>query len=469
MNSDTVSDDLQAESEISYPVRTLRRLVLIVINPLKATKYIANDPDLLIVALMFMLFAVFALLQPVVLMSKIVMPDEVRLYSPDNGTIAAFQRPYIKVSELKTEALKLYWGGTLTYYALLVVMTFAFLYIAARVLLGHLGYKNIISGVAYSSVPLVLVGLVWLGVSLLNPGVVIPYTTKGNLTYISWTAATADLSQIKSAALLINFSAPGDSGPIELWTLDLSTSLVQSGTRVVIDESRMTGIIQDGTLAVTLPNSTEVLLEPGMSLPIPSSGIKFQSQGGKLYLVRADGSLLELQQSAILEFESHVSLNSERSDICAVNSSTAGSGVLVYKPRDLVLTGNASATTGITTNATFSYWIVLARVRDDGNVELLSNLTIAHTAKADKCVLAWQADSVVAQPSTVMMYYNYGVASQTPSLVDTILRLVLPALSKAWQAVILVCLVKASYEDASWFRAALAVAAQQAIMAVLGF
>jgi hypothetical protein len=143
--------------------------------------------------------------------------------------------------------------------------------------------------------------------------------------------------------------------------------------------------------------------------------------------------------------------------------------VLLSKPRDIVLTSNASAITSIASNATFSYWRVLARVGGDGSVELFSNLTIAHTAKADSSTLAWQADSVVAQASTLMMYYNYGVASQPSPIVDTILQLVLPALSKAWEAVILICLVKASYEDASWVRAALAVAAQQIIMVVLGF
>jgi hypothetical protein len=469
MSTGTIPDDVQAESQISYPVRTLRRLVLIVINPLKATKYIAHDPDLLIVPLMFVLFAIFALIQPVVLMSKIVIPDQVLLYSPDNATIGAFQRPFIKVSELKTEALKLYWGGTLTYYALLVVITFSLLYIAARIILGAVGYKNILSGVTYSSMALILVGVMWLGISLLNPGVVIPYSTRGNLSYIPWGVATADISQIKSAAVLTNFTVSNDPSATELWTLDLSTVLVQSGTTVVIGESSMTGSVQEGALTVTLPNSTRVSLQPGMSLPISPSGIEFRSQGGKLYLVRFDGSLLEIQSSAILEFELHMQLDPYRSDICAVNSSTAGSGVLLSKPRDIVLTSNASAITSITNNATFSYWRVLARVRDNGSVELLANLTIAHTAKSDSSTLAWQANSVVAQPSTLMMYYNYGMSSQPSSIMDTVLQLVLPALSKAWEAVILICLVKASYEDASWFRAALAVAAQQIIMVVLGF
>jgi hypothetical protein len=469
MSTDTIPDDVRAESEISYPVRTLRRLVLIVINPLKATKYIAHDPDLLIIPLMFIIFAIFALLQPVVLMSKIVIPDQVALYSPDNETINAFHRPFIRVSELKTEALKLYWGGTLTYYALLVVITFSLLYIAARIILGPVGYKLMLSGVTYSSMALVIVGVVWLGISFLNPGVVIPYSTKGNLTYIPWVAATADLSQIKSVAVLTNFTVSDDPSATELWTLYLSTVLVQSGTTVVIDASSMTGSVQEGALTVTLPNSTRASLQPGMSLPISPSRIEFRLQGGKLYLVRFDGSLLEIQSSATLKFELHMQLDPYRSDICAVNSSTAGSGVLLSKPRDIVLTSNASAITSITSNATFSYWRVLARVGDDGSVELFSNLTIAHTAKADSSTLAWQADSVVAQASTLMMYYNYGVASQPSPIVDTILQLVLPALSKAWEAVILVCLVKASYEDASWFRAALAVAAQQIIMVVLGF
>jgi hypothetical protein len=469
ISADTIPDDVRAESEISYPVRTLRRVVLILINPLKATKYIAHDPDLLIVPLMFVIFAVFALVQPVVLMSKIVIPDQVPLYSPDNETITAFQRPFIMVSELKTEALKLYWGGTLTYYALLVIITFSLLYIAARIILGPLGYKIMLSGVTYSSMALVLVGVVWLGLSLLNPGVVVPYSTIGNLTYIPWTAATADLSQIKSVAVLTNFTVSDDPSATELWTLDLSTVLFQSDTRVVIDESNMTGSVREGALTVTLPDSTKVSIQPGMSLPISPAAIEFKLQGGNVYLVLANGSLLEIQSSAILEFELHMRLDPDRSDICAVNSSTAGSGMLLSKARDIVLTSNASAITSITNNSTFSYWRVLAGVGDNGSVELFSNLTIAHTANADSSTLAWQTDSVVAQPSTLMMYYNYGVSSQASSIMDTVLQLVLPALSKAWEAVILICLVKASYEDATWFRAALAVAAQQIIMVVLGF
>ncbi|HYA21784.1 MAG TPA: hypothetical protein VEG31_01205, partial [Thermoproteota archaeon] len=197
-----VSEDLEAESKISYPVKVVRRLILTVINPVKATKYIAHDPDLLIVPLMFIVFAVFALVQPVVLMSKIVIPDQVALYSPDNATITTYKRPFIMVSELKTEALKIYWGGTLTYYALLVLMTFSLLYIASRLVLGPVGYKVVLSGVTYSSIALVIVGLVWLGISLFNPGVVVPYTTRGNLTYIPWTTTTADLSQVKSVAVL---------------------------------------------------------------------------------------------------------------------------------------------------------------------------------------------------------------------------------------------------------------------------
>jgi hypothetical protein len=469
ISAGTIPDDVRAESEISAPVKTLRRLVLIAINPLKATKYIAHDPDLLIVPLMFIIFAIFALVQPVVLMSEIVIPGQVLLYSPDNATITAYQRPFMKVSDLKTEALKLYWGSTLTYYALLVLLTFSLLYIAARIVLGPISYKTVLSGVTYSSMALVIVGVVWLGISLLNPGVVIPYSTRGNLSYIPWAAATADLSQIKSVAVLTNFTVSDDPSATELWTLDLSTVLVQSGTRVVIDESSMTGSIKEGTLTVTLPNSMGASLQPGMSLPFSPSGIEFQLQGGKLYLVLADGSLLGIQSDAILEFGLHLRWNPDRSDICAVNSSTAGSGVLLSKPMDIVLTSNASAITSITNNSTFSYWRVLARVRDNGSVELFSNLTIAHTAKADSSKLAWQADSVVAQPNTLMMYYNYGVSSQPSSIVNTILQSVLPALSKAWEAVILICLVKACYEDVTWFRAALAVAVQQIIMVVLGF
>ncbi len=465
----TVPEDVEAESKISYPVRTVRRLILTVINPLKATKYIAHDPDLLILPLMFIVFAVFALVQPVVLMSKIVIPDQVALYSPDNATITTYGQPYITASQMKTEALKIYWGGTLTYYALLVLMTFSLLYIASRIVLGQVGYKPILSGVAYSSIALVIVGVVWLGISMFNPGVVVPYTTRGNLTYIPWTGATADLSQVKSVATLTNFTSSDDSNVAELWKLDLSTVLVQSGTTVVVDESNITGSVRQGTLTVTLPNSTTVSLQPGMSLPVSLSGIEFQVQGGKVYLVRSDSSLLEIQQGAILEFNLHQRSNLDRTDICAVNSSTSGSEILLVRPVDITLTSNASSITSITSNATFTYWRVLAVAGDNGTIELFSNLTIAHTDKADSSRFTWQADSVVAQPSSLMMYYNYIVASQPSTIMDTILESVLPALSKAWEAVILICLVKASYEDAPWFRAALAVAAQEIVMVVLGF
>ncbi|MEM3862852.1 MAG: hypothetical protein QXN84_02245, partial [Thermoproteota archaeon] len=69
-NSGSSEIELEKEAQLPAPVKTIRRMVLTIFNPMLAMKLIAKDPDWFIVPLMFVVLALFSFLQPIVVMSK---------------------------------------------------------------------------------------------------------------------------------------------------------------------------------------------------------------------------------------------------------------------------------------------------------------------------------------------------------------------------------------------------------------
>lgn|GEM_PF-2266798 len=457
--------DLQAESETPSPVKTFRRIVLTVTSPMRAMRHVAYDPDLLVIPIIFLLLALYAFFQPFVIMGKMEIPGEVNLYSPE--TINMTGSIYLTVSELKSEAQKLYWGSSLTYYALLVVITFVILIVAARVIMGSVQYKVMVSGASYSGLALFLLGLVWLASMFLIPSVVIPYSTSGNMTYMTWPGGAADFAKLRTATVLTNFTLAGDLDDGQLWTIEFSTSLLQAGTTSQIERQVLRGRVQGGLLVVMLHNGTERLVQPGGSLSVPTANISFVTQGGKTYLLDPDGLRLELQQNAVVRLETALEMGQNVSDASKV--SWVSSGMILVRPQQLRLTNNASAPTNLAGDESHKYWSLSVSLREDMTAELLINMTASHALETDRGSLTWTSESVVAQPGTLMTYFNRLLAAQMPSQLELVLQWVLPALSKAWQSVILLCLVKASYEDATWLRSAIVVAAHQGALLFLGF
>lgn len=483
-SSDTAADELQAESELSYPVKTLRRLWLVVRNPLKAMMHVAYDPGLLIVPVMFLLFALFAFVQPYVILSKMEIPGEVPLYIPDplNLTRKAYAevvgKPYFTVSELKTEAQKLYWSSTLTFYVLSLALTYLVLLLSSRVIMGAFQYKVLLIGVTYSTLASLIIGLVWLGSSFLVPNVSVPYYSEGNFSYITWSAGSTSLVRAKVFVALTNFTPPSHADEVELWSARFSIYLTQSKVTTLLEELEFNGVSVGGRIVLRLPDGTARSLEQGAQIALSFPGVAFASRGGTTYLLASNGSMLELTQDSSVGFVFRLDANRDRSDKSVVgwvgeSGGTVGGeaiegGIVLVRPQQVLLNGTLLSPKEIAGNQTYNYWNLSVRVTG-AIVQLSANLTATQVAQGDSGELRWNAESVLAQPRTAMMYFNNRMTEQTPLNFGVFVDYVLPAVAKAWQSVILICLIKSSYEDASWLRSIIVVAIQQGALLMLGF
>jgi len=471
MSSNSGADEeLQKESEASAPIKTLTRLALTVRNPIKAMRRIAYDPDLLILLVMFMLFGVYSLPAAFVQVSKIEIPDDIMLYnSPDEAI--AYGAAFTRMSSFRTDAAKLYWGEILIYNIMIVIFATLVLIVGARLLMGSFRYKEILSGVAYSSIVLLIVGVVQTGLILAIPGVTIPYHTEGNLTYISWPEDLITITGAKTFNVKVNLTAPGAAETCELWDLNLSTALFQAGETAPVGFVELRGSSKAGSTVADFGNGTSVMVGPGSSLRFSAPGVNFQVQDGKTYVTVLNGSLVELKQDAIIGFELHVGTNREKSAMS--NMTWPGTRSIqtwvMLRPELVTVLRNVSTPTGITGQVTYGYWDITADAKGDGSVVIQANMTLPYQAQTDRSMVGWAAESVLAQQMSVATYFSRGMTEEMQQPTTKYAFLAVWAISRAWQSVVLMCLLRSSYEDMSWLRAAVLVAIQQFLAYELGF
>lgn len=464
------ADEVQKEAETSSPLKTVFRLWLTIRNPLKAMRHVASDPDLLIVLVMFMLFAIYSLPAAFVEVSKIGLPGQVLLYnSPEE--MASYGKMFTVVSDFKGDATKLYWGEILMYYVATVLFAAIALIIGSRLLMGSFRYKEILSGVAYSSVILLMVGILQAGVVFGALGVQVPYRTEGNLSYISWPEDQLPLSNTKTISAAVNLTAPSMTGTSELWNISLSTVLAQGGGTVAVDRMQIRGLSLDGSMAVAFDNGTSTVVGPGTSISINASRINFQVQGSKTYVKALNGSLIEVQQGANMEFELQVGTDPEKSVTSNITwPSTNGLQTWVtYKPQLTTILRNVSAPQGLVNDTAYAYWNITIETKGDGSMMIQANITLPYQAQTDSTLVEWVAESVLAQQLSLVTYFSRGMSAQMDQPIIKGAFLAMWAASRAWQSVILISLLKSSYEDTSWLRAVILVAIQQFLSFQLGF
>jgi len=469
MSADSVADDLQKESETSSPVKTLLRLWLTIRNPLKAMRHVAYDPDLLIVLVMFMLFAIYSLPAAFVEVSRIELPDQVMLYNSPEEAIA-YGKTFTMVSDFRTDAAKLYWGEILMYYVIMILSAALVLIVGSRLLMGSFRFKEILSGVTYSSVILLIIGILQMGLVLVALGVEVPYHTEGNLSYISWPEDQIALFNTKTLNAAVNLTTPG-MGTSELWDINVSTTLAQAGEAVTVDTMQIRGRSLGGSVVVTFSNGTSTVVGPGTLISISTSMISFQVQDSRTYVKAINGSLIELQQDANMGFELQIGTDREKSVISNVTwPGTNGLQTWVaHKPQMVTILRNVSAPQGLVSNTVYGYCNITIEIKDDGAVMIQANMTLPYEAQTDSTVVKWVAESVLAQQLSLVTYFSRGMSAQMEQPAIKGAFLAMWAISRAWQSVVLICLLKSSYEDTSWLRVVVLVAVQQFLLFQLGF
>ncbi|MEM3576785.1 MAG: hypothetical protein QXQ07_07200, partial [Thermoproteota archaeon] len=71
-----------------------------------------------------------------------------------------------------------------------------------------------------------------------------------------------------------------------------------------------------------------------------------------------------------------------------------------------------------------------------------------------------------ADPVSVMKYFSEGLTSNTPKALSSVLGMILPNITRIWQSILLIILIKEAQET-SWIKAILAVFIQQALLFIL--
>lgn len=470
MSADSAPDDIQKESETTSPVKTLFRLWLTIRDPLKAMRRVTYDPDLLILLVMFMLFGIYSLPAAFIQVAKIGLPDEVMLISSPDELIG-YGRAFTLFSDFKTDAAKLYWGEILVYHVMMILFGALVLIVGTRLLMGTFRYKEILSGVTYSSIVLLIVGIIQTGIIFAIPAVNVPTYAMGNLTYISWPQDQVALTAATTVNAAINLTAPTTTGTSELWDINLSTTVVQTGGVVEVDGMHVRGSSQGGSVVIAFDNGTSLTVAPGTSAAIRTSRASFQFQDSKLYVVALNGSLTELAQNAIVGFEVSIWTNQEES----VTSNVTWPGTkslqtwVLYKPQLTTILRNVSAPVGLMNDTVYWYWTITVEVKGDGTMMIQANTTQPYQAQTDSTIVSWAAESVLAQQMSVATYFSRGMAATMDEPTIKYSFLAIWAVSRAWQSVVLMCLLKASYEDISWLRAGILVLIQQFLSFQLGF
>ncbi|MBO3758057.1 MAG: YIP1 family protein [Thermoproteota archaeon] len=356
-NSGSSEIELEKEAQLPAPVKTIRRMVLTIFNPMLAMKLIAKDPDWFIVPLMFVVLALFSFLQPIVVMSKMNGPGNMTLYVPNvNKTLT--------LNDLKSDAQKIYWSTNLMFYLISILIGIIILVLISKILFGKTEYKSVISGTSYASLTFVILGIIWLILMLSVPPVNINYKVYNNESFIVW-----------------------PKGIKILWPSSYNLSLK--------DDSK-----------IILPNGTYTTL---------TSYLDSSEANGSKILWSNGTSVISLNKTEIIFFN-------------------GSANTLVWK------NGTMYEQYTIRNNTTFVLWL-------NGSRFIFFNET-----RAD--------------PVSVMKYFSEGLTSNTPKALSSVLGMILPNITRIWQSILLIILIKEAQET-SWIKAILAVFIQQALLFIL--
>ncbi|MGC8577599.1 MAG: YIP1 family protein [Thermoproteota archaeon] len=355
--SSSIENELEKEAQIPAPIKTLRRMVLTISNPMLAMRLIAKDPDWFIVPLMFVILALFSFLQPIVVMSKMNGPGNLTLYVPNvNKTLT--------LNDLRSDAQKIYWSTNLMFYMISILVGIIILVLISKILFGSTEYKSVISGISYASIIFVILGLVWLVLMISVPSVNINYKVYNNESFIVW-----------------------PNGIKILWPSNYKLFLL-GDSKIILPNGTYTTLVS--YLDVSKANGSKILWSNGTSIVSPN-----------------------------------------RTEILFFNGST---NALVWK------NGTKYEQYTIRNNVTFVLWLNESR------------FIFFNETRAD--------------PVSVMRYFSEGLAKNTPKTLSSVLEIVLPNVTRIWQAILLVILIKEAHET-SWIKAVLAVFIQQALLLIL--
>lgn len=450
-------EELEEESKILYPVRTLRRIYLTVVNPLKAMSYVAYDPDYMIIPVMFIAYAIFSFLQPFIIMGKIAMPSDVTLRLPTT-TVGAF----------KTDFERYFWGVSLTSFVLTVAVSIIALLVISKLLIGEIQVKTIMSGTVYATVVLIITGLLWLGLSFFIPDIVVPYRVYQNVTYIEWKDGSVELTQPASVQMLANITLPLVSeglGKTVYWRFSLlipqvngSSFLFSSDGRVSVTEGRHITYFADGS---------SIYLQEGVQETILNSTFRYVFEAGKPYLVLPDGTRLQVKQGVAIPVRLDFSISSS-SPQDQVRLSWPNGNITAIEPTAVGLRCNFSLPPEPQKNQTYMNWIVESALTKDSLFLTRMNASVPSAAQNDRAMAEWKADAVLAQSQSLMIYFNKMYFLHTPEQVRIASGTILPILTRIWQSIIILILLKKSHEI-SWIKAGLAVVIQQAVLYFLNF
>lgn len=453
----TGTEELEEESKILYPIRTLRRIYFTVANPLKAMSYVAYDPDYMIIPVMFIVYAIFSFLQPFIIMGKMVIPSDVTLQLPTT-TVGAF----------KTDFERYFWGVSLTSFVLTLVVSIIALLVISKFIIKEIQIKTIISGTVYATVVLVIVGLLWLGLAFLIPDVIIPYGVHQNITYIDWQSGSVELTQPTSLQILGNITLPTVSEAVgKTLTWRFSSLIPQTnGSSFVFSSDGKISVIEGRPVAY-FGNGSSISFEEGVEKAILNSTFGYVYEAGKPYLVLPDGARLQVKQGVPIVVTLNFSISSSSFQDQARFSWPNGN-LTAIQPTTFDLGCNFSLPSDAQKNQTYMTWIAVSALAQDNLLLTRINATVPSAAQNDEAMAAWRADAILAQSQSLMIYFNKMYSLQTPEQVRIASAVVLPILTRVWQSIIVLILLKKSHET-SWIKAGLVVIIQQAILYFLNF
>ena len=451
-------EELEQESKEPHPVKTLRRLYLTIVNPLKAMGYVSYDPDLLIIPVMFILYAIFSFLQPFVVMSKIDIPSDLLLSMPD-----------MTVGSFKGDFQRYYWGVSLTSFLLSASLGVIILLAISKLMLGDIQYKTILSGSLYSAIVFVVLGLVWLALILLIPAVAIPYRVQENKTYIEWPNGTMEISQPTFVFVRANMTNPANSGDSAAKSLNwrITSSLMEMNTTLTSFHSLGGISLMDGAASIQLTNGSTTNLQVGVPVKNLDLTAEYLFQEGKHYLSWPDGSRIEVRANTAVIVTLNITIPDAHWGDNILLSWHEGN-LTIAQPTSILVVSNITIPPDVQNNETYIHWIVSSEFIRSDLVAAEINVTVPSPDQKDKGSLQWHADSVLAQAQSLTIYFNQVYSSQTPELIGFLAGVVLPLLARIWQSIILLVMIKKSH-DVSWTKAGLAILIQQGVLLVLRF